>query len=105
MQRRDFLASLGFSGYSLLVYADGPSSLEAAEISTDQMRREFAKVAPPEGQRSAAPHEPHMAQVAAWMDEAILAATKEDEQAIERVAAEVRELLAGFPMPGWATPV
>jgi glycine hydroxymethyltransferase len=48
--------------------------------------------------------EPHMAQVAAWMDEAILAATKEDEQVIERVAAEVRELLAGFPMPGWSAP-
>jgi glycine hydroxymethyltransferase len=48
--------------------------------------------------------EPHMTQVAAWMDEAILAATKEDEQTIERVAAEVRELLAGFPMPGWAAP-
>ena len=48
--------------------------------------------------------EPHMTQVASWMDEAILATTKEDEQTIERVAAEVRELLAGFPMPGWAAP-
>jgi glycine hydroxymethyltransferase len=46
--------------------------------------------------------EAHMAQVAAWMDEAILAAIKEDEQTIERIAGEVRELLAGFPMPGWA---
>jgi glycine hydroxymethyltransferase len=46
--------------------------------------------------------EEHMAQVAAWMDEAILAATKEDEQTIERIAGEVGELLAGFPMPGWA---
>jgi glycine hydroxymethyltransferase len=45
--------------------------------------------------------ESHMAQVAAWMDEAIIAATKDDEQVIERIAAEVRELLAGFPMPGW----
>jgi len=48
--------------------------------------------------------EPHMAQIAAWMDEAIVAAAKDDDQAIERVAAEVRELLAGFPMPGWAAP-
>jgi glycine hydroxymethyltransferase len=48
--------------------------------------------------------EPHMAQIAAWMDEAIVAATKDDEQAIERVAGEVRDLLAGFPMPGWAAP-
>jgi glycine hydroxymethyltransferase len=48
-------------------------------------------------------NEEHMAQVAAWMDEAIIAATKDDEQAIERIAGEVRDLLAGFPMPGWST--
>jgi len=46
--------------------------------------------------------EPHMAQVATWMDEAITAAAKDVEAAIERIAGEVRELLAGFPMPGWA---
>ena len=46
--------------------------------------------------------EPHMAQVAAWMDEAITAAAKDDEAVIERIAGEVRDLLAGFPMPGWA---
>ena len=46
--------------------------------------------------------EEHMPQIAAWMDEAITAAAKEDEAAIERVAGEVRDLLAGFPMPGWA---
>ncbi len=46
--------------------------------------------------------EQHMGQIAAWMDEAIVAAAKDDEDVINRVAAEVRELLAGFPMPGWA---
>jgi glycine hydroxymethyltransferase len=46
--------------------------------------------------------ESHMVQVAAWMDDAITAAAKEDEPVIERIAGEVRELLAGFPMPGWA---
>jgi glycine hydroxymethyltransferase len=46
--------------------------------------------------------EEHMPQVAAWMDEAITAATKDDEAAIERIAGEVRDLLAGFPMPGYA---
>ena len=46
--------------------------------------------------------ETHMPQIAAWMDEAIGAAAKEDETTIERIAGEVRELLAGFPMPGWA---
>jgi glycine hydroxymethyltransferase len=46
--------------------------------------------------------EQHMPQLAAWMDEAITAALKEDEQAIERIAGEVRDLLAAFPMPGWS---
>jgi glycine hydroxymethyltransferase len=45
--------------------------------------------------------EQHMTQIAAWMDEAIAAAVKEDEAVIERIAGEVRELLAGFPAPGW----
>jgi glycine hydroxymethyltransferase len=46
--------------------------------------------------------EQHMPQVAAWMDEAIKAASKQDDAVIERVAGQVRELLAGFPMPGFA---
>jgi glycine hydroxymethyltransferase len=45
--------------------------------------------------------EEHMPQIAAWMDEAVTAALKEDEQSIERIAAEVRDLLAAFPIPGW----
>ncbi len=46
--------------------------------------------------------EQHMTQVAAWMDEAITAAAKDDEEVIERIAGEVRDLLSAFPMPGWA---
>jgi glycine hydroxymethyltransferase len=46
--------------------------------------------------------EEHMATIAAWMDEAITAAAKEDEATIERIAGEVRDLLASFPMAGWA---
>jgi glycine hydroxymethyltransferase len=46
----------------------------------------------------------HMEQIAAWMDEAIIAASKEDDEVIERIAAEVRELMSGFAMPGWARP-
>jgi len=46
--------------------------------------------------------ESHMAQVAAWMDDAITAAAKDDEAVIERIAGDVRELLSAFPMPGWA---
>ena len=45
--------------------------------------------------------EEHMVQIAGWMDEAIIAAAKEDEDVIGRVAGQVRELLAAFPMPGW----
>jgi glycine hydroxymethyltransferase len=47
--------------------------------------------------------EEHMEPIAAWMDEAITAAAKEDEQTIERVAAEIREMLSAFPIPGWST--
>ncbi|HEX5404411.1 MAG TPA: serine hydroxymethyltransferase [Pseudonocardiaceae bacterium] len=42
----------------------------------------------------------HMASIAEWIDRAITAG--DDEAAIEKVASEVRELLAGFPMPGWS---
>jgi glycine hydroxymethyltransferase len=48
--------------------------------------------------------EEHMPQIAAWFDEAVTAAVKDDEQAIARIAGEVRDLLAQFPMPGWAPP-
>jgi glycine hydroxymethyltransferase len=47
--------------------------------------------------------EEHMPQVAAWMDEAIRAASKQDDTLIDRIAWQVRDLLAGFPMPGFAT--
>ena len=45
--------------------------------------------------------ESHMPQVAAWMDEAIRAASKQDDAVIDRIAGQVRELLADFPMPGF----
>jgi glycine hydroxymethyltransferase len=48
--------------------------------------------------------EEHMPQIAAWIDEAISAAVKDDEQTIERIAGEVRDLLAAFPMAGWSEP-
>ncbi|MFC4049493.1 serine hydroxymethyltransferase [Actinomadura syzygii] len=46
--------------------------------------------------------EARMPQVAAWIDEVVQAAAKQDEAVVERVAGQVRELLAGYPMPGWA---
>ena len=48
--------------------------------------------------------EAHMPQVARWMDEAIGAAGRGDDAALDRVAGEVRELLAGYPMPGFRAP-
>jgi glycine hydroxymethyltransferase len=44
--------------------------------------------------------EEHMASVAEWMDRAVAAA--EDGRALERIAGEIRELMGGFSMPGWA---
>ncbi|GAB3971537.1 hypothetical protein GCM10027615_30520 [Plantactinospora veratri] len=46
--------------------------------------------------------EEQMPQVAAWMDEAVSAAIKDDEAALDRIAGEVRDLLAAYPMPGYA---
>ncbi len=45
--------------------------------------------------------EEHMPQLAAWMDEAITAAAKEDEPPLDRIAGEIRDLLAAYPIPGW----
>jgi glycine hydroxymethyltransferase len=46
--------------------------------------------------------EEHMAAIAAWMDDAISAAAKDDEAALDRIAGEVRDLMSAFPMPGWS---
>jgi glycine hydroxymethyltransferase len=48
--------------------------------------------------------EQHMEQIAAWMDEVITAAGRNDDEVMDKVAAQVRELLADFPMPGWGGP-
>jgi glycine hydroxymethyltransferase len=48
--------------------------------------------------------EEHMAPLAAWIDEAITAAAKDDEVTLDRIAAEVRDLLTAYPIPGWTTP-
>ncbi len=46
--------------------------------------------------------EEHMPAVAAWMDRTITALAKDDEAALDVIAGEVADLLAGFPMPGWS---
>ncbi|WP_027343806.1 serine hydroxymethyltransferase [Hamadaea tsunoensis] len=45
--------------------------------------------------------EAQMPQVAQWMDETIAAAVKDDTAGLERIAGEVRDLLAAYPMPGF----
>jgi glycine hydroxymethyltransferase len=42
-----------------------------------------------------------MPQVAKWIDEAVGATLKDDEAALDKIAGEVRDLLAGYPMPGF----
>jgi glycine hydroxymethyltransferase len=45
----------------------------------------------------------HMPQLAAWIDEAITAAQKDDEAVLDRTALEIRDLLTAFPIPGWSS--
>jgi glycine hydroxymethyltransferase len=42
-----------------------------------------------------------MPKVAEWIDLAVQAANSGDEAAVERIAGEIRELMSGYPMPGW----
>jgi glycine hydroxymethyltransferase len=44
--------------------------------------------------------ETEMASIARWIDEGVDAAGRGDETTIERIAGEVRELTAAFPIPG-----
>ncbi|MEU5880656.1 serine hydroxymethyltransferase [Spirillospora sp. NPDC047279] len=47
--------------------------------------------------------EEHMPRLAAWIDEVVQSVAKaDDEDVLNRVAGQVRELLAAYPMPGWA---
>ncbi len=46
--------------------------------------------------------EERMPQVAAWIDEAVTAGAAGDEAALDKIAGEIQDLLAGYPMPGYA---
>src|SRR5882724_3214568 len=45
--------------------------------------------------------ERQMPQVAAWIDEAITAGAAGDEAALDKIAGEISDLLATYPMPGY----
>jgi glycine hydroxymethyltransferase len=47
--------------------------------------------------------EAQMPQVAEWMDQTVTAAVKEDAAALDRIAGEIRDLLAAYPMPGYSS--
>src|SRR5207302_2643776 len=43
----------------------------------------------------------HQPRVAEWIDRTITAAIAEDEPAVEAIAAEIREFLSAYPIPGY----
>jgi glycine hydroxymethyltransferase len=43
-----------------------------------------------------------MPQLAAWIDRVVTATADGDESVVDATAAEIAELLAAYPMPGWA---
>jgi glycine hydroxymethyltransferase len=45
--------------------------------------------------------ERHMPQAARWIDEAVEAAKGKDDDALDRIAAAVREMMGAYPMPGF----
>ena len=59
MDRRDFLTSVGLTGYSLLVSVDGPAAILADERSADEYRRDLERIAPT-ANLTPAPREHHM---------------------------------------------
>jgi glycine hydroxymethyltransferase len=85
-------------------------ALDRAGIETNYNTVPFDQRKPfdPSGLRIGTPaittrglREEHMTALADWMDEAITAAAKDDEQVLDRIAGEVHDLLVGFPAPGW----
>ena len=67
MRRRDFLAGLGLSGYSLVVLADDAKPGSSLELPARPDARFFERIAPPGAEPAGSPglpgNEPHMVRV------------------------------------------
>jgi hypothetical protein len=60
MQRRDFLKTIGLTGYSLVVLAGASDEARPDELYVDERRRVFDKIVPPAGSGKVLAGEPHM---------------------------------------------
>lgn len=60
MDRRHFISSAGFTGYSLMIFASDVDRATAAEVPLEEMKRDFAKIAPEAVTPANVAHEPHM---------------------------------------------
>jgi hypothetical protein len=60
MRRRDFLKTIGLTGYSLVVLASASDEARSGELTVDERRRVFDRIVPPAGSGKVLAAEPHM---------------------------------------------
>src|SRR2546421_4227181 len=60
MRRRDFLKTIGLTGYSLVVLAGASDEARSGELTVDERRRVFDQIVPPTGSGKVLATEPHM---------------------------------------------
>src|SRR2546421_3888784 len=60
MRRRDFLKTIGLTGYSLVVLAGASDEARPGELTVDERRRVFDQIVPPTGSGKVLAAEPHM---------------------------------------------